>query len=289
MPENKTVRAVLHELKHHAPYTLIGAILGVLFMFVFRNQEKVGEYMFLVAHPGHIVLSAMATAAMFKTRGSAKNFLLILIIGWVGAIGISTLSDVLIPFAGTEMFGLNLPTHSAVMHGPQEHDHQHTEPKQITDDHADHDHTHQPCDHNCTAHEHVHTETCEHTHEHHEHTDACDHAHPHGHNHGHGQLHLPFIHHWYIVNPAAFLGVLIAYFWPATKISHSLHMLISTWASSAFIIKTSDVHIGAAIFAGLAIVLFIAVWVPCCLSDIIFPMLLVKTKNGKSEQGHHHE
>lgn len=276
MPLSKLVKSVSHELKHHAPYTLLGAILGVLFMFIFRNREKAGEYMFLVAHPGHILLSAMATAAMFKTRGSAKNFLLILIIGWVGAIGISTLSDVLIPFAGTEMFSLNVPTHSAVMHGPheQEHEHQHGPAEHVTNEHPEHNHAHETYDHNCNGH----------SHEHHEHTDTCSHAH----DHEHGGVHLPFIHHWYIVNPAAFLGVLIAYFWPATKISHGLHILISTWASSAFIIKTSDVHIGAAIFAGLVIVLFIAVWVPCCLSDIVFPMLLVKTKNGNSEQGHEH-
>jgi hypothetical protein len=105
------------------------------------------------------------------------------------------------------------------------------------------------------------------------------------------KLHIGFIEEWEIVNPAALLGILIAYFLPRTKLPHAFHILISTWASSAHIMMNTFQPITVVMMLGFFIVLFIAVWLPCCFSDIIFPMLLVKS-NGEQcvfcEGGHHH-
>jgi hypothetical protein len=38
------------------------------------------------------------------------------------------------------------------------------------------------------------------------------------------------------------------------------------------------------LFVGVFIVLFISVWLPCCFSDIIFPMLFVRSSH--SHEGH---
>jgi hypothetical protein len=107
-------------------------------------------------------------------------------------------------------------------------------------------------------------------------------VHSHGHEAGSEQkhereLHIGFIEEWYIVNPAAFLGVLIAYFLPRTKLPHAFHILISTWASAAHIMMNTNQPMTAVLVTGIFIVLFIAVWLPCCFSDIVFPMLLVKS------------
>ena len=80
---------------------------------------------------------------------------------------------------------------------------------------------------------------------------------------------------WYIVNPAAILGVIIAYFIPRTKFPHAAHILISTWASSSYLLMGAP-QIDFPRALGLLIVLFVAVWLPCCISDIVFPSLLVK-------------
>ncbi len=95
------------------------------------------------------------------------------------------------------------------------------------------------------------------------------------HNHREKGLHIGFIEEWYIVNPAAFLGIAIAYFLPRTKMPHAFHILISTWASSAHIMMNIDQPITLLLAGIIFIVLFISVWLPCCFSDIIFPTLLV--------------
>ncbi|MBN1973859.1 MAG: hypothetical protein JW787_09495 [Sedimentisphaerales bacterium] len=108
--------------------------------------------------------------------------------------------------------------------------------------------------------------------------------------HEHGEhkihLHLGFIEEWYIVNPAAFLGILIAYFLPRTKFPHAGHVLISTWASSFHVLMNTHRELSPQILIGMLFVLFISVWLPCCISDIVFPMLFVKP--GEYKTHHHH-
>jgi len=93
------------------------------------------------------------------------------------------------------------------------------------------------------------------------------------HNHG-GEVHFGFIEEWYLVNPAAFLGIIIAWFLPRTKLPHAAHILISTWASSAHILMTAERSISIGIAMSMLVVLFLSVWLPCCMSDIVFPLLL---------------
>jgi hypothetical protein len=112
-----------------------------------------------------------------------------------------------------------------------------------------------------------------------------------GESHEH-KLHIGFIEEWKIVNPSALLGILIGYFLPRTKLPHASHILISTWASSAHIMMNTHQPYTAALITGFFIVLFIAVWLPCCFSDIVFPILLVKADGDKCvlcDGGHHHE
>jgi len=105
------------------------------------------------------------------------------------------------------------------------------------------------------------------------------------------ELHLGFIEEWKIVNPSALLGILIGYFLPRTKLPHASHILISTWASAAHIMMNTDQPLTATVIAVIIFILFISVWLPCCFSDIVFPMLLVKSEGEECslcEGGHHH-
>jgi hypothetical protein len=108
-------------------------------------------------------------------------------------------------------------------------------------------------------------------------------VHSHGHEAGAEQdhekkLHIGFIEEWYIVNPAALLGIVIAFFLPRTKLPHAFHILISTWASMAHIMMNTHQPMTVVLALGIFIVLFIAVLLPCCFSDIVFPMLFVKSE-----------
>lgn len=228
MSVKERAKHILAELKGHAPFTLFGALLGIFFMLVFKNTSGVTSHrLFSVFHPGHVILSAMVTASMFKLHSIKKRFFLVLLVGYFGSIGIATLSDIIIPHIGSELLGLSVPTHS--------HIHEHEE----NSEHAD-----------------IHSNEYEH--------------------HG-GKIHLGFMEEWYIVNPAAFLGVLIAYFLPRTKFPHAGHVLVSTWASSSYLLMNLVSEITVGIIFGIFVILFLATWLPCCISDIVFPLLFVKS------------
>lgn len=189
------------ELKGHAPFTLFGAVLGIVFMLLFKNVSNVESHvLFAVFHPGHVVLSAMVTASMFALHTARKRLILLLVVGYFGSIGIATLSDVIIPHVGGRILGLDIIA-----------------------------------------------------------------------------IHIGFIEDWYIVSPAALLGVLLAYFLPRTKFPHACHVLISTWASSSYLLMHIQSELTSIAIVGIFVTLFVATWLPCCISDIIFPLLLVKS------------
>jgi len=85
--------------------------------------------------------------------------------------------------------------------------------------------------------------------------------------------HIGFIEEWQIVNPAALIGIAIGYWKPATKFPHSGHVLISTWASLFHIIMALGTTVDGITLIVIFLFLFLAVWTPCCLSDIVYPLL----------------
>lgn len=90
-------------------------------------------------------------------------------------------------------------------------------------------------------------------------------------------IHIGFIEKWWLVNPLAIIGIAIAYIRPTTKFSHAGHVLLSTWASLFHIMMAIDwQHSGWLFYMAILFFLFIAVWIPCCVSDIVFPLLFVK-------------
>jgi hypothetical protein len=88
-------------------------------------------------------------------------------------------------------------------------------------------------------------------------------------------LHIGFIEKWWLVNPLAILGVAIAYFRPSTKFPHAGHVLLSTWASIFHIIMAMGNTLNWLSYIAVFIFLFFAVLIPCCVSDIVFPLLFV--------------
>jgi hypothetical protein len=103
--------------------------------------------------------------------------------------------------------------------------------------------------------------------------------------HVHGEVYIGFIKIGYLVLPAAVLGVLVGYLRPRTKMSHAIHILLSTAASLAHILMS--LHEGGDIkpltFVLIPVFLFLAVWVPCCSSDIVLPLLFCRNhRDGKA-------
>lgn len=193
-------KLILKELKEHAPFTFLGALTGIVLFFLLRNIPHNYSYvLFYTFHPLHVFLSAFVTASMFKLHSKNKNIFILYLIGFVGSVGIATLSDSVIPYIGESL--LNLPSR---------------------------------------------------------------------------EMHIGFLEEWYIVNPIAILGITLAYFIPKTKFSHSGHVLVSTWASLFHIMMAMTQPGTILLYISILFLLFISVWIPCCVSDIVFPLLFVK-------------
>ena len=86
-------------------------------------------------------------------------------------------------------------------------------------------------------------------------------------------IHIGFIEEWWIVNPAALIGIAIGYWRPTTKFPHSGHVLISTWASLFHIIMALSETVNWVTLLAIFFFLFLGVWIPCCTSDIVLPLL----------------
>ena len=89
------------------------------------------------------------------------------------------------------------------------------------------------------------------------------------------EFHLPFIEKWWLVNPMALIGITIGYLRPTTKFPHFGHVLLSTWAS-LFYFTSFGIANWLPLLPFILLFLFLAVWIPCCVSDIVFPLLFAK-------------
>ncbi len=246
----RRLAAISSELRHHAPFTLFGAATGIICMLLFRSAgETVSHRLFLVFHPTHVVLSAIVTASLFRLYERKTSLLKLVVIGYLGAVGVATMSDCVLPFFGETLLGVAIPTHGDL--------HEHDEAEAVA--------SHDAGEHSTTTDLHDHEEAGHDAHMHEAEGSVWS------------RLHLGFIEDWYVVNPAALLGIIIAYFWPRTTFPHAGHVLVSTWASSFHVLMNTRGELTAMMLVGAFVVLFIAVWLPCCISDIIFPLLFVKS------------
>lgn len=108
---------------------------------------------------------------------------------------------------------------------------------------------------------------------------------------GHMHLHICIIEHPQLILPFLVLGVIVGFLAPGNLeksegviLSHSFHVLISASASIMYLVSfgvTDWAHrIGAVL-----IYMVLAVVIPCCSSDIVFPLVCT----GKIQCGHLHK
>lgn len=192
------VKRILEELKEHVPFTALGAASGIVVMVIVvlgNIPPHISQTAFYVSHPLHVLLSALVTTAMYVRYRKAKIWVLIMI-GWTGSIGVTTVSDAIIPYVSGTLLNVHM------------------------------------------------------------------------------EFHVPFIEEWWI-NFVALAGIAIGCWRQTTKIPHFGHVLLSTWASlfyfTAFGIA-DWIHLLPYVF----LFLFLSVWIPCCMSDIVYPLLFVR-------------
>ncbi|MCK4400867.1 hypothetical protein KAW08_01020 [bacterium] len=205
------LKQIFKELKRHIPFTMFGAVTGIIVMIIivfFHTPREISNAIFYTLHPLHVVLSALTTISMYRLHGRGKLWKAI-IIGYTGSIGIATLSDAIIPYLGGGLLNVQMEFHVPFI------------------------------------------ETAK----------------------------MPFIGiaKWKIVNSAAILGIVIGCLKPKTRFPHFGHVLLSTWAS-LFAFTAFGVANWIPLLPFVLLFLFLAVWIPCCVSDIVFPLLFVREK-----------
>jgi len=107
------IKLIAHELKEHAPFTALGAVTGIIIMVIVvlgKISSPISETAFLVAHPGHVLLSAIATTAMYARYKRGKVWEVVLI-GWTGSIGVATISDAIIPYLSGTLLNAHMEFH----------------------------------------------------------------------------------------------------------------------------------------------------------------------------------
>jgi len=98
----------------------------------------------------------------------------------------------------------------------------------------------------------------------------------------HMHLHMCLLEHPHIIIPFAVIGTLVGFLVPSvieksTEFSHSMHVLVSSMASLLYLISFG-VSEWTHVIGGVFIITVVAVILPCCLSDIVFPLTFLDSK-----------
>ena len=197
------------ELRIHLPYTIFSVSVGMIILGLLTfvcNILKVEDIsgpsrgLFHVFHPIHLLLSTTATTAMFWRH--EKRFVKATIIGFIGAVGICGISDIIIPYVAGFLLGVKMHFHVCIIEHPM--------------------------------------------------------------------FILPF------VIAGIFAGFIIP---PTTEkstiFSHAAHVWVSSMASILYLVSfglSAWIEVAGMVF----VYIILAVMIPCCMSDIVFPLLLTK-------------
>ena len=88
-------------------------------------------------------------------------------------------------------------------------------------------------------------------------------------------FHLPVFEHPIIIIGIALLGSVAGIYFGSFNVAHSLHVFLSIFASLFYILAFS-VEMNAITILLISFLVFIAVYIPCCVSDIIFPIFFIR-------------
>jgi hypothetical protein len=91
------------------------------------------------------------------------------------------------------------------------------------------------------------------------------------------EFHLPIIEMTTIILFTAIIGSILGISLKITRFPHLIHVLLSVFASLFYLLAFSQ-SFEIIYFIGAFFVVFIAVIIPCCLSDIIFPFFFLRKK-----------
>ncbi|MCK9567965.1 hypothetical protein M0R72_03340 [Candidatus Pacearchaeota archaeon] len=194
---------ILKELKEHIPFTLAATLLSVIIMSFLLLKENFISYavsMFYIFHPMHILFSSIVSTAIFYNH--TKKIIPAIIVSIFVSLFIGTLSDSILPYFGSSLFGIPI------------------------------------------------------------------------------SFHLPALENPILIFGASLVGASFGVLIRKTKFPHFLHVFISVFASLLYIFAYSTNFSMLTIFL-IFIITSVSVIIPCCLSDIVFPMIFQRRLKSK--------
>lgn len=218
MAKESKLRYILIELGYHLPYSIFGITIGLIamgvlsFFAILMGSEGLlpaaSIELFHVFHPAHVLISAVATTAMFWKH--EKRIFKAACVGFIGSVALCAISDIFLPFVGGLSLSSGMHMHICIIENPSSV--------------------------------------------------------------------FPFA----IVGVAA--GLLVTKsFEKSTQYSHSAHVFLSSAASILYLLGfglTGWIQSIGAVF----LIIIIAVMLPCCASDIVFPLACVHRDCDHSEK-----
>jgi hypothetical protein len=114
----KKIKELLHELKHHAPFTA-GAVIvatGLVLLIQYILGKSISQPIFEILHPLHIIASSIVTAGIFHKYKS--KIIPALLVGISGAIILGSLSDIIFPWLGGNLLTLKTSFHLPLIEMP---------------------------------------------------------------------------------------------------------------------------------------------------------------------------
>jgi hypothetical protein len=99
-------------------------------------------------------------------------------------------------------------------------------------------------------------------------------------------FHLPIFEEPFLILGVSLFGAILGIYFNLFKVSHFLHIFLSIFASLFYLLAFSiELNaVGILLISGLV---FLTVYIPCCISDIVFPILFLKRPC--KDCGHWHE
>jgi len=195
---------LLHELKHHLPFTASATIIAIILVIFLQYlfQKQISEDLFNIFHPLHIMASSIVTAGIFYKYKSKVVYALL--IGITGSIIIGSLSDIILPWIGGSLLGLGTSFHLLLIEKPV------------------------------------------------------------------------------FILSLALIGSSIGISTKITETPHFIHVFLSVFASLFYLLAFSQIF-NTLYFITSFFIVFIAVIIPCCISDMLFPFFFLGKKIKKCE------
>ena len=197
-------KEIIHELKEHLPFTITATLISMGFIIISLRGNWIKEMIpiFYLFHPAHIILSSFVSSAIFYNY--KKNIFLSIIVGIFISIIVGSISDVILPYLGSSLFGIPI------------------------------------------------------------------------------SFHLPVIENSAIIFGAGLIGAIFGVVIKKTKLPHFIHVFISVFASLFYIFAYSTTFSFVNLIL-IFVIVSISVVIPCCLGDVILPILFKEKFGGKDD------